>query len=167
MCRFPQDPNSMGHGPTTVHTALSSMEGLELVCLHWRLILVQVRQRVLGAVVVGIIVGINSLRLEAGNCVKLLDGGCTKARQGTEDCAFNLGNLSILHCVNKRVLSLRGVVLQLLGRVLLSERSDLVEVHLQVIGHFLCELILRSRGGSNHEQSTKTEHGWTGHCELD
>jgi len=59
------------------------------------------------------------------------------------------------------------VVLEFLGRVLLTEGRDFVEVHLQVMRHFLGELILGGRGGGNHEQCKKAEHGWTESNKLD
>merc|ERR1719420_256765 len=37
------------------------------------------------------------------------------------------------------------MVLELLGRVLLAERRNLVEVHLQVVRHLLRQLVLRGR----------------------
>ena len=42
---------------------------------------------------------------------ELLDRGSTKACEGAEDCALDLGHLSILHRVDKSVLGLGGVVL--------------------------------------------------------
>ena len=46
------------------------MEGLELVRLHRRLVLVQVAERVLGAVVVGVVVRVDGLRLQARDRVE-------------------------------------------------------------------------------------------------
>ena len=69
------------------------MEGLELVSLNWGLILVQVRKWVLCAVVMGIIVGIDGLRLKTSDRVKLLDRRCAKTCQRTEDCSFDLCHL--------------------------------------------------------------------------
>merc|ERR1719213_1605899 len=60
-------------GTHTVGGSARSVEGLELVRLHRRLVLVQVAERVLGAVVVGVVVRVDGLRLEAGNRVELLD----------------------------------------------------------------------------------------------
>merc|ERR1740121_3031804 len=51
-----------------------SMERLQLVRLHGRLVLVQVGQWVLGPVVVGIVVCVDSLRLEPSNRVEFLNG---------------------------------------------------------------------------------------------
>ena len=59
------------------------MEGLQLVRLHRRLVLVQVRERVLGPVVVRIVVGVDGLGLEPGNGVELLDRGRAQAGQRT------------------------------------------------------------------------------------
>mmetsp|Transcript_1296 Transcript_1296/g.4018 ORF Transcript_1296/g.4018 Transcript_1296/m.4018 type:complete len:250 (+) Transcript_1296:51-800(+) len=120
------------------------MEGLQLVCLHGRLILMQVRQGVLGTVVVRIIVGVDGLRLQPRDGVKFLDGCCPEPRKGTEDRPLDLRDLRVLHGVHERVLRLRGVVLQLLGGVLLAEGRDLVEVHLQVVRHLLGQVVLGS-----------------------
>merc|ERR1719428_326884 len=90
------------------------VEGLQLVGLHWGLILVQVRQWILGAVVVSIIVRIDGLCLQARNGVKLLDRGGAQASQRTEDRALDLRHLSVLDGVDKCVLSLRRVILELL-----------------------------------------------------
>mmetsp|Transcript_1295 Transcript_1295/g.4015 ORF Transcript_1295/g.4015 Transcript_1295/m.4015 type:complete len:253 (+) Transcript_1295:51-809(+) len=117
------------------------MEGLQLVCLHGRLILMQVRQGVLGTVVVRIIVGVDGLRLQPRDGVKFLDGCCPEPRKGTEDRPLDLRDLRVLHGVHERVLRLRGVVLQLLGGVLLAEGRDLVEVHLQVVRHLLGQVV--------------------------
>merc|ERR1719326_158776 len=123
---------------------MCSVERFELVRLHWRLVLVQVSERVLSTVVVGIVVGINGLGLKARNSIELLDGCRTEAGQGTEYRALDLRNLSVLHGIDQGVLGLCGVVLQLLGSVLLTERSNFVEVHLQVVCHLLGKVILRS-----------------------
>ena len=118
-------------------TLRSSVEGLQLVRLDGRLVLVQVRQGVLRAVVVRVVVRVDGLRLEARDGVELLDGGRTQTRQRAEDRALDLSDLSVLHRVHERVLRLGRVVLELLRRVLLAEGRDLVEVHLQVVRHLL------------------------------
>merc|ERR1719235_884309 len=68
-----------------------------------------------------------------------------RKRQGAEDRPLDFRYLGILHRIHERVLSVRGVILQLLCRVLLPERCDLVKVHLQVVGHLLGQLILGRR----------------------
>merc|ERR1719440_1224908 len=122
---------------------LYSVEGLELVGLHWCFVLVQVCKWVLCTVVVRIIVGINCLSLETSYGIKLLDGCGTQTRQGTEHSTLDLCHLCILHCIYQCVLGLRSVVLEFLGCVLFTKRCDLVEVHLQVVSHLLCQLVLR------------------------
>merc|ERR1719263_1550272 len=110
-----------------------SVERFQLVSFNWSLVLVQVLQRVLGAVVVGIVVGIDGLGLKACNGVKLLDGSRTKTCQCTEHCPLDLCDLSILHCIHQCVLGLGGLVLQFSCSVLLAERGNLVEV---LLGRF-------------------------------
>jgi len=56
----------------------SLMERLELVRLDGSFVGVQVLQRVLGTVVVGIIVGIDGLSLQSSNGIELLNGCGTK-----------------------------------------------------------------------------------------
>mmetsp|Transcript_68621 Transcript_68621/g.196816 ORF Transcript_68621/g.196816 Transcript_68621/m.196816 type:complete len:351 (+) Transcript_68621:138-1190(+) len=124
--------------------AQSSVERLQLVRLDRRLVLMQVRERVLGAVVVRVVVGVDRLRLQAGDRVELLDGRCAQLRQGPKHRALNLGDFGVLDGINQSVLGLRGMVLQLLGGVLLAKRRDLVEVHLEIVRHLLSELVLRS-----------------------
>ena len=68
-----------------------------------------------------------------GKTNKLLDRRRTQPGQGTEDSALDLRHLSVLHRVDEGVLRLCRVVLQLLGRVLLAKRRDLVEIHLQIV----------------------------------
>merc|ERR1719146_276914 len=89
-----------------------------------------------------IIISIDRLSLEPGNCVKLLDCGRTQTSECPEHGSLNLSDLSILHSINKSVLCLRSMILQLLGSVLLAERSNLIEVHLKVMRHLLGEFIL-------------------------
>merc|ERR550525_2272323 len=89
-----------------------------------------------------IVVRINGLRLKARYGVKLFDSCRTKARQGSENSTLNLCNLSVLHSIHEGVLSFCCMVLQLFGSVLLAERRDLVEIHLQVMGHLLCKFVL-------------------------
>merc|ERR1719310_301647 len=124
-------------------TTKSLVEGLQLVSLHRSLVFVQVRQWVLRTVVVGIIVGVDGLSLQACDGVKLLDGRGTQAGQRPEDRALDLSHLRILDGVDEGVLRLGRVVLELLGRVLLAEWRNLVEVHLQVVGHLLGQVVLR------------------------
>jgi len=100
---------------------------------------------VLRAVVVSIVVRVDGLRLQASDRVELLDRRRAEARQRTEHGTLDLCHLRVLHRINERVLRLGGVVLELLRRVLLTERGNLVEVHLQIVRHLLSQLILRGR----------------------
>merc|ERR1719230_1517401 len=132
---------------SSLHTCLSafatnSVERLELVGLHWCLVFVQVGQRVLCTVVVSIVVCIDGLGLQACNSVELLDRGSTQAGQCPEDSTLDLCDLCVLHCIDEGILRLCCMVLEFLGGVLLTERSDLVEVHLEVVSHLGGELIL-------------------------
>mmetsp|Transcript_11050 Transcript_11050/g.19941 ORF Transcript_11050/g.19941 Transcript_11050/m.19941 type:complete len:222 (-) Transcript_11050:84-749(-) len=104
----------------------------------------QVCQWILSTVVVSIVVGINRLRFKTRDGIKLLDRGSAEPGQSTEHCALDLCNLCVLNRVHERVLRLRSMVLELLRGVLLSERGNLVEVHLQIMCHLLCEIIFRS-----------------------
>merc|ERR1719263_9757 len=123
---------------------LGSMERLKLVCLYRCLIFVQVCERILGTIMMRIIVCIDGLGLQPGNGVKLLDGRRAKACERAEHCSLNLCNLRVLYCVHKCVLCLSCMVLQLLRRVLLTKRSDFVEVHLEIMRHLLRKFILGS-----------------------
>merc|ERR1719160_256464 len=100
-------------------------------------------QWVLCAVMVGIIVRIDCLRFKPGDGIKFLDRGSAQTSQRSEDSPLDLCDLCVLHSVDQGVLGLCGMVLELLGRVFLTKWSDLIEVHLQVMRHFLGKLILR------------------------
>merc|ERR1719263_1985639 len=91
-----------------------------------------------------IIVSIDRLSLQTGNRVKLLDGGSTQTSECPEHGSLNLSDLSILNGIDKSVLGLGCMILQLLGSVLLAERSNLVEVHLEVMCHLLGKFVLWS-----------------------
>merc|ERR1719449_384329 len=91
------------------------VEGLELVGRDRGLVLVEVSERVLGAVVVSIIVGVDGLRLETGNGIELLDGSSTKTGKGTEHSALDLRNFRVLDGVDEGILRLGSVLLQLVG----------------------------------------------------
>merc|ERR1719375_2607545 len=104
----------------------------------------EMRKRILCTVVVCIIVCIDCLSLEASNSIELLDGSCTKPCQCTEDGTLDLGHLCVLNSIDKSVLGLRCVVLQLLCGIFLPKGCNLVEVHLKIVCHFLCQLIFRS-----------------------
>merc|ERR1719323_245631 len=119
-----------------------SVEGLELVCLHRCLVLVQVRQGILRSVMVSIIVSVNSLGFKASYRIELLDGSGAEACEGTEDSALDLSHLGILHSIDQCVLRLCRMVLELLGGILFAERGNLIEVHLQVMRHLLCQIVL-------------------------
>mmetsp|Transcript_38162 Transcript_38162/g.69620 ORF Transcript_38162/g.69620 Transcript_38162/m.69620 type:complete len:222 (+) Transcript_38162:146-811(+) len=104
----------------------------------------KMRKRVFGTVVVRIVVGVDGLRFKAGDRIELFDCGSTQTRQGPKDGPFDLSHFGVLHGIHKRVLCLRGMILELLGGVLFAERSNLVEIHFQVMCHLLCEIIFRS-----------------------
>merc|ERR1719254_347068 len=78
-----------------------SVERLELVSLDGRLVLVQVRQRILGTIMVGIVVCVYRLRLEPSDRVELLDGGRAEAREGTEHRALDFRDLRVLHRIHE------------------------------------------------------------------
>ena len=113
------------HGRETLDAPL--MERLELVRLHRGLVLVQVTERVLGAVVVCIVVRINGLRLEACDRVELLDSRSAKPRERTKNRTLDLRNLCVLDGIHEGVLRVRGVVLQLLRRILLADGAILLK----------------------------------------
>merc|ERR1719158_1169887 len=140
-----------------------SVEGLQLVSLHRSLVLVQVCQRVLCAVVVGIVVRIDGLSLKTSNGVKFFDRGGTQASESPEDSTLDFGNLGVLHSVDQGVLCLCCVILQLFGGVLLTKGCNLIEVHFEVVCHLFRKLILRCLqcSSTNQEQCDKAEHGWT------
>merc|ERR1719199_2022565 len=123
----------LGIGCHISSCSIGSVEGLELVCLNWSLIFVQVGKGILSTIVMGIVVRIDGLRLEASDGIELLDCGSAKACEGAEDRTLDLGHLSILHRIDKGVLGLGGVVLQFFSGVLLSERSYFVKVHFEIV----------------------------------
>merc|ERR1719453_1284453 len=129
-----QEPYCQLHGDAE---AKHLVEGLELVRLDRRLVLVKVAERVLRGVVVGVVVRIDGLGFEASDGVELLDRRRTKPGKSTEDRPLDFRNLCILHGVHERVLRVRGVVLQLLRGVFLPERRNFVKVHLQIVRHLL------------------------------
>merc|ERR1719387_1011131 len=128
----------------------NSMERLQLVGFNRCLIFVQVSEWVLCPVVVSVIVGINGLSFQASDGVKLLDGCCSQTSQGTEDRSLDLCYFGIFHRIDQSVLGLGRMVLQLFCGILFAEWCNLVKVHLQVMGHLLGQLILRSLGGSHN-----------------
>merc|ERR1740138_201662 len=95
------------------------VEALQLVGLDRRFILVQVRERILCPVVMGIIVSIDGLRLQTCNRVKLLDRSGTQPCESPEHGPLDLSDLCIFDGVYQRVLCLRRMVLQLSGGVFL------------------------------------------------
>merc|ERR1719160_987445 len=101
-------------------------------------------QWVLCAVMVGIIVRIDCLRFKPGDGIKFLDRGSAQTSQRSEDSPLDLCDLCVLHSVDQGVLGLCGMVLELLGRVFLTEGRNLVEIHLQIMCHLLGEVILWS-----------------------
>lgn len=82
------------------------MKALELVRLDRGLVVVQVFERVLGTVVVGIIVSIDGLRLESGNGIELLDRRSSKSGQSSEDRTLDFRDFRILDSIHERVLRL-------------------------------------------------------------
>merc|ERR550537_641677 len=128
----------------TLCATVCSMEGLEFVGLHGRLVFVQVCEWVLCPVVVSIVVRIDGLCLQARDCVEFLDCGSTETSQSAENSTFNLCNLRVFNGIYKSVLGLGSVVLELLGSVLLTKGRNLIEVHLQIVCHLLGKLILWS-----------------------
>merc|ERR1719264_1214033 len=116
-------------------------------------------QRVLSAVVVRIIVSVDRLRLQPSNRVKLFDGCSAQPGQRPKDCSLDLCHLCVLHCIHQRVLSLRRVVLQFLCCVLLAKRGNLVEIHLEVMGHLLGQIILW--GSTCKSTKCPQTFGWT------
>lgn len=86
------------------------------------------------------------LRLQSGDGVELLDRRRAQAGERPEHRPLDLGDLGVLHSVHERVLGLRRVVLELLRRVLLPKRSNLVEVHLEIVGHLLGQVVLWAAG---------------------
>merc|ERR1719321_1775964 len=132
-----------------------SMERLELVCLNRSLVLVQVSKWVLSTIVVSIIVCINGLRLEACNCVKLLNSGSAEPRQSAKHSTFDLCNFGVFDSIDEGVLSLGCVILKLLGCILFTEGCDLVEIHLEVVGHLFRKLILRGLQSERRRENKK------------
>merc|ERR1719160_387405 len=120
-----------------------SVEGLELVSLDRRLVLVEMGEGILCTIVVRIVVRINCLRFKACDRVKLLDRCCAETGQCTEHSALDLCHLRVFHGVNQGVLRLGCMILELFGRVLLAKWSDLVEVHFKIMGHLFGQLVLR------------------------
>merc|ERR1719199_2403956 len=102
-------------GPAISHDAAvhppckSSVERLEFVRLDRRLILVQVREGILSAVVMCVIVRIDGLRLKTSNRVELLDRRCSKTCQRTKYCSLDLCHLGILNSIHQGVLCFRSV----------------------------------------------------------
>merc|ERR1719375_2870343 len=98
-----------GHTPPTFHSG-TSMERLQLVGLHWCLVLVQMSERVLCPVMTCIVVGVDRLRFEARYGVELLDRRRAQSRERTKDRALDLSDLSILHGVNEGILRLSSMI---------------------------------------------------------
>merc|ERR1719449_396390 len=90
-----------------------------------------------------VVVSIDGLRLKARNRIEFLDGGSTQPSESPKNCTFDLCDLSVLNCIHQGVLSFCCMVLKLLGRVFFTKRSDLVEIHLQIVRHLLGELVFR------------------------
>merc|ERR1712196_552339 len=95
----------------------------------------------------GVIVGIDRLGLKTSYRVKLLDRRRAQTSKRAEDRTLDFRDLCVLDRIDQRVLRLCRVVLQLLCGVLLTEGSNLVEVHLEVVRHLLRKVIL---GGRRH-----------------
>merc|ERR1719164_112038 len=130
----------------------------------------KVRERIFGAVVMSVIVRINRLSLKTGDRVKFLDGCGTQTSQGSEDSALDFCDLGIFNGIHKGVLCLRRMILQLFGCVFFAERRNLVEVHLKVMSHLFCQLILWGLCGNRDEHSKNIGgsklHSGGGACEI-
>merc|ERR1719382_1630533 len=101
-----------------------SVEGGVLVRNHRRLVVLEVVQRVLPAVVVLVIVLVQGLRFQASHRVELLYLCRAQPRQSAVDGTLYLCRLRVLDGVDERLLRLSGVDLKLLGGVLLPERRN-------------------------------------------
>merc|ERR1740130_2233795 len=95
------------HGILSVMQLRRSMEGLQLVSLDGRLILVQMRKRVLGTIVVRVIVRINGLGLKARDSIEFLDSRSAQTRESTENRPLDFCNLSIFNGIDEGILGLR------------------------------------------------------------
>merc|ERR1719428_1969433 len=151
--------SSQQRSTTFTSTMNYSVEALELISLYRRLIFMKVRQRVLCAIVMSIIVCINSLRLETSNGIKFLYGCGTQTRQGPENCTFDLCDLGVLHGIDKGVLRLCSMVLEFLRCIFLTKGRDLIEVHLEIVGHLLCKLIFGGLCSDPSKQSKSAGEG--------
>merc|ERR1719162_2543530 len=93
---------------------------------------------------VSIIVCIYGLRFEPRDSIEFLDGGGSQTCQCSKYCTLDFCNLCILNGINKSILRFGGMILKFLSCVFLAERRNLIEVHLQIMGHFCSKLVLRS-----------------------
>merc|ERR1740130_1329362 len=125
-----------------LNSASISVERFELNSLDRRLVLVKMGEGILGSVVGCIVVRVNCLSFKTSDGIKFFYGGSAQPGESSEHSTLDFSHLRILNCVNKSVLSLRGMVLELLGSVLFAKWGYLVEVHFKIMGHFLCKLIL-------------------------
>merc|ERR1719161_1982668 len=110
-----------------MQSACRSMEGLELVSLDRRLVLVQMSKWVLRSVVMRVVVCINCLGFQSRDRVEFFDCCSTQSRKCPENSTLDFCNLSVLHSIHQGVLRLRGVILQLFCCVLFAERSNFIE----------------------------------------
>merc|ERR1719160_2273701 len=110
---------------TPTHKALlCSVEGLEFVGLHWCLVLVEMREGILSAVMMRVIVCVDGLCFKTGYRIKLFDCCRTQPCESTEHCPLDLCDLCVLHGVHQGVLSFCSMILKLLCCVFLTERCD-------------------------------------------
>merc|ERR1719453_682254 len=152
--------------PWSIQCAALSMERFEFVRLDGSLVLVEVRERILCTVMVGIVVGIDGLSFQARDSVEFFDRRRSQPRERAEHSTLDFGDLRIFHGINKSVLRFRGVVLKLLRRVFFSERSDLVEVHFEVVRHFFGEVILWGSCGTRQRHSDEGGNRESRKCHL-
>merc|ERR1719387_1241386 len=92
-------PKFICSNTTFMLVLMNSMEALEFIGLHWRLILMEMRKRILCAVMVSIIVRIDGLGLQSRNGIKFLDCRSTKPGKCSKNCALNFSNLCILNSI--------------------------------------------------------------------
>merc|ERR1719189_456001 len=136
-----------------------SMEGLQLVSLHRRFVFMQVSKWILRAIMMSVVVCVDGLGFQTRDRIELLDGRGTQSCQRTEHCTLDLCNLGIFDSVYEGVLGACSVVLQLLRCVLLPEWCDLVEIHLQVMSHFLRQLVLGRHHHGDGQAEQKRDAG--------
>merc|ERR1719356_2416869 len=114
ICVSPHALPPTHHSHPSGRQDLVLMERLQLVRLDRCLILMQMGEWVLGAIMMCVIVCIDHLRFQTSNGIKLFDSCCSQASQGAEHCPLDLCDFGILHSIDQCVLRRRSMVLQLL-----------------------------------------------------